>query len=668
MWRTTTPALIVLAAGLGSTLGSARSARAAPPHEECLKAAPIADFPAAVAGSTLEALHDQGATPCAVGDGYAVWYAFTAPTDGKFSFWIVSDDAPDALVDATLEVLAVCGDETPLACNDDMLHSRDARVDVDLTAGQDVRVRVGGWGATRGDFTLHVDLFAGYDRPPNDACESAALVSQDHMAAGTTLNATGEDVGSCGGEDTIDIWYRFVAPADDEYRFVLSQNMVSAHFVAVFEDCGGAELACGFHEATAALVAGQSVVVRVGSNPAVADTFNLVVARSAPLPPPPNDSHLGAIPVGVPSTTYGTTVGATADNFYWGTDCGPFVNAAVWYSFEAPDEDIYVFDTDGSDIPDTVIGVFGPCDENGAAPPQLLACNDDFGTGQHSRIDGRVAAHAKLCIGVAGHYLSEEGGVRVNVSRLGAPPANDSCDAAVPIAVGDPVFGENFAAVPLAAPGQCPLYSEFALWYAFTAPADGDYKFDTKASVESSPDVALYDHCGAAVPLACSMEPQPSVHLAMTEGQTVLVRLSTDVFWRSRIAVRVGPVRDDAGPVEGDGDAVEEVDEAEPVEAVEAVESVEPADVVEAVDATAEEVDATAEEVDAVEAVDAASEEADAGAESAAEAELVQADAGGCGCGAAGSGASNGLAALLALGGLGALRRRAEATSGSRSR
>ncbi len=328
--------------------------------------------------------------------------------------------------------------------------------------------------------------------------------------------------------------------------------MTAAHFVAVFDGCAGAELACGHLGASAPLAAGQDVVIRVGTNPSVADNFGLSVGPPLEYPVPPNDTHLGAIAVGVPSTTTGTTRGATQDSMSWGPVCAPLVNDAIWYSFTAPDDDVYVFDTNGSEMTDMALAVFEACDSNGPTVPALLVCDDNFGAGEQARLDGFLEAGTSLCIAVAGRYLSEEGDTVLNVTRLGDPPENDSCDLAREISVGETAVQDNYTAAPANVVGACPV-GNFPLWFSFTAPVSGLYKLDTKASIETSPDIAVYDSCSAATPIACSIDPKPAVFASLEAGQSVRIRASTDVFWRSEMAVRVGPMREDEGGSGGAG-------------------------------------------------------------------------------------------------------------------
>jgi MYXO-CTERM domain-containing protein len=159
-----------------------------------------------------------------------------------------------------------------------------------------------------------------------------------------------------------------------------------------------------------------------------------------------------------------------------------------------------------------------------------------------------------VCVGVGGNKLSEFGDVTLTAKKLPDHPPNDHCDT--PQVLTDfpaEVTGENYSSRAETLTEACPT-GEFALWYSFTAPEDGWFKFDTKLSTETSPDIALYATCGGAV-LECSGDPLPAVSRQMTKDETVLVRLSTNVFLRSPMVLRVGPEHEDVASTGGSAGA-----------------------------------------------------------------------------------------------------------------
>jgi len=274
-----------------------------------------------------------------------------------------------------------------------------------------------------------------------------------------------------------------------------------------------------------------------GTNPDAADTFNLNVFPTGPHVVPVNDTFTTPLALRDGGTAVGTTVAATDDAINYGPSCR-FVHNAVWYSFTAPEDDVYVFDLNGSALKDTALAVFDACDSNNGALPAFRGCDDDGGILQYSRIDGALAAGESVCIAVAGHFLSDAGDFTLHASRLPPPPPNDRCEGALPL-VGT-VTGENFSSRPETDVSTSCNVQEFALWYSFTAPADGDYKFDLKqtAPETNGVDIALFDACGPAPAAQCSDASDPAASRHMSAGDTVKVRVSTNVFLRNALVVR----------------------------------------------------------------------------------------------------------------------------------
>lgn len=520
----------------------------AAPNETCATASALAD------GHFVASTTDTSAGPasdCATADHYALWYTFSAPADAledeMYTFRVRPAEGTDALYDPTLALYDTCDHQR--ACSDDDTLALTPRVDTYLSPGQTIHVRVAGWGDTRGGFVLDIARTAIVERPVNDDCADAIALVPGAPSPADTWNATGADLSSCGGEDRVDLWYTFTAPTAGDYTFAVTQQMIRAHYLTLYDDCSATpqtELACGFERATATLAAGQSIVVRLGTNPSTVDWFNVSVVTPAPAPPP-NDLPANAIPIDqVPTTIDTTTDGATLDALDWGTDCGPRVNAAIWYTFTAPRDDVYVFDTSASALDDTVVALFDDCTN-----PELIVCNDVDGAGDHGRIDGYIEAGTSFCVAVAGHFRSETGGVTLDIAPLEAPPPNDDCADASPIQLGEQVFGRNYASVPVDITGACPG-GNFALWYTFTAPHDGLFKFDTKTGddgFDAWPDLALYDGCGPLdAALACSQDAHPSLAHDMRAGDTVMIRVSTVLVWRGTVPLHVGPAAAPAEP------------------------------------------------------------------------------------------------------------------------
>jgi hypothetical protein len=153
-----------------------------------------------------------------------LWYSFTAPIGcgGILSVNTCGSNdigGIDAGIDTVLSVLNACGG-TELACNDDwpggspsnacqgvdMGSTRDSAVQLTLTSGQTVKIRVSKYGqSTLGPFILRVAF-----HPANDDCANAAIATNGPNPV-CTIEAT-EDGPSAGCVTGFaDVWYAYTA-------------------------------------------------------------------------------------------------------------------------------------------------------------------------------------------------------------------------------------------------------------------------------------------------------------------------------------------------------------------------------------------------------------------------------------------------------------------------
>ncbi|HEY4222057.1 MAG TPA: hypothetical protein VGO62_11955, partial [Myxococcota bacterium] len=294
--------------------------------------------------------------------------------------------------------------------------------------------------------------------------------------------------------------------------------------------------------AGAHVLADETVFVRVGTDPNAADTFNVNVTPTPPRIAPINDDFTNALPLALDQTVHATTIDAAQDALDWGKTCGPFVHGAVWYSFTAPVDGAYVFDTSGSGMADTIVAVFGACGQNGAQVPPLLGCDDDSGAQHWGRIDVGMLQGTSLCVAVAGRFLSDGGDFTLSATLEAAHPQNDECEGALPLV--DVVHGDNFASRSVSVATDACQTEDRALWYVYQAPADGqphDVKFDSKVDDDAQPDLSLFHGCGQA-PFACELDhPHPSISTVLNSGEKVFVRASTNVFLRKPMSIRASP-------------------------------------------------------------------------------------------------------------------------------
>jgi uncharacterized repeat protein (TIGR01451 family) len=257
----------------------------------------------------------------------------------------------------------------------------------------------------------------------------------------------------------------------------------------------------------------------------------------APLDAPVNDDCTGAIviPDGrFPVVTAPVDVTEATPQGSDDPDACPAngMDATVWFSFTPSASGEYIFSTclaggaTGSDVYDTVIGIYDNCPGNS---PNELGCNDsgncESGVAGAPYTDQGVQA-VVLTAGttyyiVAGHWSGDTGGISPGYNQiavqvdLSPAPTNDTCDSPDTLALDRITFGTTASATndyrsPAACftgQGQIPSSSNgLDVVYSFVPPSDGLYSFryvqdDSAAALRSqSPVLYLTDNCPAPDP------------------------------------------------------------------------------------------------------------------------------------------------------------------------
>lgn len=122
----------------------------APANDDCANATPISD--GTFTGGTVAATNDGSASCGASGSTPDVWFRYTAGADG----WVRFDTLGSGF-DTVLSLHSAClgtiGNE--LRCDDDF-GVLQSKVELEMTTGQEVLVRVSGFAGATGSFTLNV--------------------------------------------------------------------------------------------------------------------------------------------------------------------------------------------------------------------------------------------------------------------------------------------------------------------------------------------------------------------------------------------------------------------------------------------------------------------------------------------------------------------------------
>ena len=180
----------------------------------------------------------SGTTPSCGGSSAPVdlWYAYTATFSGDAMF-----DLCGSSFDTRLAIYDACGG-TELACNDDNgpgCSGTTSSIQMTVTSGTTYYVQVGGYGTATGtgDLTIQQVL--------NDDCASATAINEVTDLAFDTGSATASGTTpSCGGSTApVDLWYAYTPTTSGNAVIDLCGSGFDTR-LAVYDACGGAELAC----------------------------------------------------------------------------------------------------------------------------------------------------------------------------------------------------------------------------------------------------------------------------------------------------------------------------------------------------------------------------------------------------------------------------------------
>jgi hypothetical protein len=467
------------------------------------------ELPETLFGNTFGELDDFVGS-CG-GDGSPdVGYTFTAPAAGSYTF-----DTHGSQLDTVIYVLDDECTGTELACNDDGDGLQSA-LTVDLAADQTVTVIVDGNDAAGLPFSLRVQDGA-------LLCPAADLGSTvPNLVDGDSSLAFNGSGGSCGGFGGNDVGYLFTAPANGTYTFDTFGSSFASRIYIRDGVCSGSEIACGHEGVLAQLIAGQQVTVVVDS-PFGGGPFALNIDTLGGACP---DLDLGNT---VPQNIVDTTVGG--DNTQAGS-CGGEFSADDLYEFTAPQDGLYQFDTFGSTL-DTVLYV-----RDAACGGPELDCNDDWDPGDDdSRIIAGLASGQTVLIAVDGNGV---GAYDFNLDVVPCP--DETVVGALPQTLNaSTVGGINKLQ---ASCGNTPAAETSDYSYAFTAPADGAYTFDTLTTFY---DTVIYVLDGAACngnEIVCNDDYQfnqgSAVSVQLVADQTVTVVVDADFQQEGNFALNIG--------------------------------------------------------------------------------------------------------------------------------
>ena len=212
-----------------------------------------------------------------------VWYTYTASCTGDVTISLCGAD-----YDTKMAAYAGCGRcppaDSPIVCNDESC-LRQSEVRFAAEAGACFTVRIGGFSSEQGAGIVTVTCepppiitgaccvdgrcigtlseaqcavslgswFEGtdcigfacpIDPPPHDACENAIALITGESFSGTTRGSGGINLNSCAFNDRNDVWHVWTADCSGNAKITLCETFVFDTTLAVYDACGGQELAC----------------------------------------------------------------------------------------------------------------------------------------------------------------------------------------------------------------------------------------------------------------------------------------------------------------------------------------------------------------------------------------------------------------------------------------
>jgi subtilisin family serine protease len=124
--------------------------------------------------------------------------------------------------------------------------------------------------------------------PDNDECGNSITVEEGVAFRGSTVDATGSDITSCAGNDALDVWHNYT-PAVSECVTISTDGSNFDTTLAVFDACGGTELACdddggsGLNsQITIDLTAGQTYQIRIAGYGGGVGDYALTASSGCP--------------------------------------------------------------------------------------------------------------------------------------------------------------------------------------------------------------------------------------------------------------------------------------------------------------------------------------------------------------------------------------------------
>ena len=474
-----------------------------------------------------------------------VWFSYTASSGaGIYSF---DTEGSTTLTDTVVSIYDGCGGNE-IGCDDDGGTGLLSLALANLTASQNVVVRVAGYQGATGIFNLNVNfLGAG---TPGDTCDSAVAAAQgDFPLTGQDNSVSLQDgpVADCAffGVDGNDLYYE-VTPSDTGTAVITltPEDGVFDSVLSAAADCSSIDFSTNCSDAGAdgdpetvslPVTAGVPFIIRAaGWNGATGlFTLDMIVVTGTPA----NDDCANAIALTLDTVENGTNINATGTSLGCTFDASPD-DLDVFYSFTntgASASNFHVTLSGGS--LDTILAVFSDCTLS-----TRLGCSDFWTAAGDENFIVALNPMQSMIIRVSGSN-NAQGNFTVLVTDEGvANPANASCAGAVALTEGVTLTDNSIQVATDGNSSTCstnngPFEDSNALFYSFTADGSGgDYRFVLECTTFDMADATLsiFPDC-ASVPfgaLACVNDnfaffapDLETTDLSLAPNQSVIVRV-----------------------------------------------------------------------------------------------------------------------------------------------
>jgi hypothetical protein len=409
-------AIILLLGAAHVALGVER-----PDNDDCAKSiavGDVTDLEFNTATATFDGPGHYMATP-------NIWYCYTATCTGGATISLAGSSFDTKL--AVYDGCACYPEAGGLIKSNDDFHGQQSEVTIQVTAGKQYLIEVGGYNvSSKGPGVITISCDGQACQPANDNCTKAPLIGNVKNEPFDTTCATFDGPGHC--MVSPNIWYRYAAAGTGQVTVSLLGSSFDTK-LAVYAGIGcnpelSAMIECNddFGNSLASQItfqatAGDEFLIEVGGyNPDEIGVGVITITGQDQPPVGSNDDCESAKPVGDVKDLPFDTAEATFD--------GPRLclnSPNIWFCYTATCTGDVTVSLLGSSF-DTMLAVYSGC-ECYPAQDAVIECNDDAAGSYQSEITFAALAGKQYLIEIGG-YSSTTGQGVLNISCQGTttPP------------------------------------------------------------------------------------------------------------------------------------------------------------------------------------------------------------------------------------------------------